>query len=374
MNIARFLLFILIAFTIYFGMHYYVYHNLAVLTSNWKWFKWVFIGLALSFPAVEIIGHASPLCPGPWTMRLASLWLGIVFLLFFWLLAINLLHFLISIIPGSPFIPKSYRIMAVMAWVLITCVWGLISGLSQPETVTYQVDRSERFKSGKLLRIVQLSDLHLGTSLGADFLAQVISRVHDLNPDLILITGDLIDMDIRNLQNFIPLLKKLRAPSGTFAVTGNHEYISNVQKFLDIMSQAGIPVLQNQLVFSNDGVQIAGVNDLEGRRISGSAVRSDMNLCLKDYNPGFPCILMSHQPKKYEAAVSKGVDVILSGHTHSGQLFPFHLFVKMAFKHISGNHKISQNTNIIISNGTGFWGPPLRVLAPAQIVVVEFRY
>jgi predicted MPP superfamily phosphohydrolase len=140
------------------------------------------------------------------------------------------------------------------------------------------------------------------------------------------------------------------------------------------METVNIPVLQNQMALVKDSIQLAGVNDLSARRMNRLSVTSDPVLALKNYNPDYPCILMSHQPKNLDHAVKKGVDLIFSGHTHKGQIFPFHIFVRMAFKYIGGNYEIGPNTNLIVSNGTGFWGPPLRILAPPQIVVIDFKY
>lgn len=374
MSIPRLITFLTIAMSVYFGMHYWVYRNLSVLTDGRAWFKWVFILLALTFPAVQIISHTCPFCPGVWVTRLAAFWLGLIFMLFLWFFFAWLLRTIVGLIPGLPEMHKKYWVLTVTLLVFGMAAWGMIQGLRPPRTVRYTIDRREHFGLDRSLRIVQLSDMHLGSSLGTDFLRDVINRTEELNPDLILITGDLVDMDLRNFKTMTPLLRELKAPMGTFAVTGNHEYISSVHGFLETMRQAGIPVLQNQLVHLETGLQLAGVNDLSANQMSPRHKGSDVNFALKNYDPSYPCILMSHQPAGLDTAVAKGVDLILSGHTHSGQVFPFHLFVRMAFKYITGNHQLGPKTNLIISNGTGFWGPPMRLMAPAQIVLVEFLY
>ncbi len=373
MNILRFLLFLSVALSVYFGMHYYVYRNLSALTSQWVWFKAVYFLLMLSFPLVQIISHKYPMIAGIWSHRLAALWLGFIFLLCMWFFFSNITLFFWSLIPGVPIPQPRTLSLIVTGAVALMCMWGLYNGLKIPSMANYTVDTSSRHQNSRTLRIVQLSDMHLGSALGESFLSDVVKRTMAIKPDLILITGDLVDRDSRNIVSMVPQLKQLKAPSGVYAVTGNHEYYSGLRAFLDLMKQAEISVLQNQLVTLPAGVQLAGVNDRTARQFDGENA-DQLAQTLNNYDPESPCILMSHQPKGLTLAVEKGVDLIFSGHTHSGQIFPFHFLVRMAFKYIRGLNKLSSRTSLIVSNGTGFWGPPLRILAPAQIVVVEFKY
>jgi predicted MPP superfamily phosphohydrolase len=374
MSPVRLVLFICVALAVYGGMHYYVYRNLLVVASKIAWFKWAFLAMSLSFPVVMFLGHGSPMCPGKWPTRLASLWLGVVFQLFVWFLVARIVRWLWARVPGLPEVRHDVVVWVVVACVLVLSTYGFIRVLAGPTTVKYTVDRASKYGVGNKVRIVQLSDVHLGTSLGEDFLAGLVERVHALEPDLLLVTGDLVDLDVRNFSGMMPLLSRLEARMGVYAVTGNHEYISGVDGFLDVMKSAGIPVLQNRLITIDGAVQLAGINDREAARMTGESIGGNLEVALADRDPSLPCILMAHQPAGLDHAVEKEVDLVLSGHTHAGQVFPFQVFVRLAFKHISGQHRIGPSTDLVVSNGTGFWGPPIRTFAPAQIVVVELEY
>lgn len=374
MSVTRFIPFAAVALSIYAGMHYLVYRSLQPLFGSTSAFKWIFILFMAGFPVIQVLSHGSALHPGLWVVRFSSFWLGIIFQLFIWYLVLGLALALAGLFhPVSPVLAKGL-VAAVLGLTLVMSIAGLYEALRTPRVAHYTVDRSDRFRQGRVIRIAQLSDLHLGSSLGRDCLEGIARRTLEAKPDLILISGDLVDMDVRNLEGMVPLLKSLKAPLGTFAVTGNHEYYSGLDSFLESMDHCGIPVLRNRAVIVGGGFQVIGVDDLTSERMGLGTASENMAKALAGFNPSLPSVMMHHQPKRYEKAVERGVDLILSGHTHAGQIFPFQLFVGRAFKYISGFHRVGPVTDLLVSNGTGFWGPPIRTFAPAQIVVVDFKF
>jgi predicted MPP superfamily phosphohydrolase len=202
-----------------------------------------------------------------------------------------------------------------------------------------------------------------------------VRAVNDLDPDLIAITGDLVDGSVARLRDDVAPLGELTAPYGTFFVTGNHEYYSGVDQWVDYLrDEFGWNVLLNEhRVVERDGARlvVAGITDFS-RRNAESPHRSNPSAAVLGAPEGVAQILLAHQPMSIHAAAQAGVDVQLSGHTHGGQFFPWNLVVYMVQPYVSGLSR-HENTQIYVSRGTGYWGPPLRVGAPSEITVITLR-
>jgi predicted MPP superfamily phosphohydrolase len=370
----KFIPFLAVALSVYGGIHYFIYRSLATLGWSRVPLAAILWVLALSFPLAHFSGLVGKGKLFYWLNQISSLWMGAAFLLLMTLGAANLLPPLFRLIPGFPGLGKNFWLQGALVLAGVMMLIGWISVRRDPRLTEYTVDRTARYGQNKILKIVQLSDLHIVSGLTDRVLGRAIPRINQLNPDLIFITGDLIDPGPLDVETLVNDLKALKASQGVYAVTGNHEYYAGVQKFLSLMESAGIPVLQNRMAVTTDGFQIAGVNDpgRPGMRYPGQG--SDVGLALRELGPDQPSILLSHQPVHLNAAIDKNVDLILSGHTHGGQIFPFHIFVRLVYKYCSGLYHPGPQTDLIVSNGVGWWGPPIRLLAPAQIVVVDFKY
>ncbi len=224
-------------------------------------------------------------------------------------------------------------------------------------------------------RIVQMTDLHIGATVKRPFVEDVVHAVNELDPDLIAITGDLVDGSVSRLRDDVAPLRELTAPYGTFFVTGNHEYYSGVDQWVDYFrSEFGWNVLLNEhRVIEKGGAQlvVAGITDFS-RRNADNLHRSNASAAINGTPSGIPRILLAHQPMSIHAAAQSGVDVQLSGHTHGGQFFPWNLVVYLVQPYVSGLSR-HENTQIYVSRGTGYWGPPLRVGAPSEITVITLR-
>jgi hypothetical protein len=231
-----------------------------------------------------------------------------------------------------------------------------------------------RLRGGRAWRVAQLSDVHIGPTLGREWLAGVVDRVNAERPDLVVITGDLVDGSVEALAEHVAPLARLVAPHGVFFVTGNHEYYSGAVDWCAHLTSLGIRVLRNEClaIGEDDGFTLAGVDDWTAHQFARLAPghRHDLEGALREAPPDRPVVLLAHQPKSVREAAPRGVDLQLSGHTHGGQLIPFNLLVRFQQPHVAGLERVSDRTQIYVSRGTGYWGPPMRLGAPAEITLL----
>lgn len=217
--------------------------------------------------------------------------------------------------------------------------------------------------------IAQISDVHVGPTVKRGYVAAIVTAVNRLQADAVAVTGDLVDGRVADLRDDVAPLAGLRSRHGTYFVTGNHEYYSGAAEWTAWLATLGLTVLNNQhVVLPHDGAALvlAGVTDY-GAHHFAPAERSDPQRALA----GAPAqagvrVLLAHQPRSAAAAAEAGFDLQLSGHTHGGQFWPFHLFVPLQQPFTAGLHRLRQLW-VYTSRGTGYWGPPLRLFAPSEI-------
>lgn len=217
-------------------------------------------------------------------------------------------------------------------------------------------------------RIAMVSDVHIGHILKADFLARIVERINALNADVVVIVGDLIDDDIAKVGKELSALKELASKEGVFYVNGNHEYYHGIVPIMEFMRSSGVRVLDNEAI-ELEGFNLAGVNDLAGLRF-GEYV-PDLARTRQGLNASKPSILLAHQPKFARLYDVGGFDLVLSGHTHAGQVFPMSIFVWLDQHYIHGLYQHTNETKLYVSSGAGFWGPSFRFLAPSEIVCID---
>lgn len=217
-------------------------------------------------------------------------------------------------------------------------------------------------------RIVQISDIHVGQTIKRDFVQRAVDRVKELAPDLIALTGDMIDGEVEQLRHHVAPLAELEAPCGCFFVTGNHEYYNNnPEAWIEETRRLGFTVLLNEhRLIERDGgrILLAGVTDY--------GHGSDPEAALADAPPGDVRILLAHQPRSIFAAAKLDCHLQLSGHTHGGQFVPWKYFIPLQQPFVAGLHRF-EKTWIYVNRGTGYWGPPLRVGAPAEISLLILK-
>lgn len=222
--------------------------------------------------------------------------------------------------------------------------------------------------------IAHLSDLHLDPVQAGRWLAKVVERTNALHPDLVAITGDLVDGSAAAYARDVEPLRGLNAPDGVYFVTGNHEYFHDLHGWLALLPSLGIRVLRNEhVVVGRDGEEfdLAGVDDHQGAAL-GPSHGPDVERALEGRDPERPVVLLAHQPRIIGEAERHRVGLVLSGHTHGGQIWPFTYLVYLQQPYVRGLWRRG-DTQIYVSCGTGFWGPPMRLGTTAEIALITLR-
>lgn len=217
-------------------------------------------------------------------------------------------------------------------------------------------------------KIVQLTDVHIGNTIGETFVRSVVESANAADPDVIVITGDLVDGPVSRLREAAAPLADLRAPHGVYFVTGNHEYYSGVDSWLEYLRTLGIRVLRNERVRIGSGEEyfdLAGIDDYRAGFYRGHG--PDLPRAVAGRDPRKELVLLAHQPRHVHEAKRHGVGLQLSGHTHGGQIWPWHYVAKASQGGLLAGHSHHEETQLYISRGTGYWGPPVRILAKPEI-------
>ena len=367
----RFAVFVGMLSSLLGGTHYYVYLRLVQGPAPGE--PWVRIGaigcafLAVLTPSGMIAARALPRPISTWVAGLSYSWLGILFMLLMGLGASEIARLILgSSVPE----PRLSQILAlsVSSLVAVATVWGLRRALGPIGVERVAIELPKLAEDARGFRLVQLSDVHIGPMLGRAWLERVVRQVNALEPDAVAITGDLVDGSVSRLREQVAPLADLRAKDGVFFVTGNHEYYAGADSWIAELRRLGITVLRNERV-ELDGLDIAGVDDFTA---FGKGHGPDLEAALRDRDENRAVVLLAHQPRQIDEAAARGVGLMLSGHTHGGQIFPWSFFVRLQQPYVAGliRHGGAQ---LYVSRGTGYWGPPLRVGAPPEITLLELE-
>jgi uncharacterized protein len=226
----------------------------------------------------------------------------------------------------------------------------------------------------KELNLVMISDLHLGTIIENSRLTGIIDKINSLNPDIILLAGDIVDEDLKPVirNNLGKTLKNLKSKYGTYGITGNHEYIGGVEEACTYLNANNIIMLRDSVVKIDNAFYIIGREDKDIKTFTGKK-RKSLEELVKQVDKSYPVILMNHQPFDLDESVKNEIDLQLSGHTHDGQLFPLNFITKLIFEVSSGYLRKGQ-TNFYVSTGVGTWGPPVRIGNSPEIVNIKLTF
>ncbi|MEK7730115.1 MAG: metallophosphoesterase [candidate division KSB1 bacterium] len=262
--------------------------------------------------------------------------------------------------------------VAILGLVGAIVMYGVYAARRRPRIVEVKIPFEHLPEDLTSLRIVQISDLHVGPTIKRDFVERVVAQVRSLAPDIIAFTGDLADGSVNDLRREVEPLTKLSARHGKFFVTGNHEYYSGAEAWIEEARRLGFTVLMNEHRVIQHGrarILLAGVPDFNAGHILSHHLSDPAAASSNAPAVGLK-ILLAHQPRSIFAAAQAGFDLQLSGHTHGGQFFPWNFLVPLQQPFVKGLHRY-QNTWVYVSCGTGYWGPPLRIGAPAEVAVIR---
>ncbi|GAA2587039.1 metallophosphoesterase [Dactylosporangium fulvum] len=262
------------------------------------------------------------------------------------------------------------RSMAVTAGALSVAAVGIgtAQALGPPNLKRVPIRLPKLPSSMTGFRIALVSDIHLGPLLGRSHTERIVRMINSVEADLVAVVGDLVDGSVAELGPAAEPLQDLRARHGSFFVTGNHEYFSGYQEWINEINSLGVRVLRNERV-DVLGLDLAGVNDVNGQDVGDGP---DFAKALGGRDTARPVVLLAHQPVQAHDAAKHGVDLQLSGHTHGGQMVPFNLLVSLESPVVAGLGDVD-GTQVYVTRGAGFWGPPVRFGAPPDISVIELH-
>ena len=364
-------IFITIFLSIFALLNLYIvkrYINKLDLNDTIKFYLKVFLFINY----IGIMGYAyaryNPIVPN-WFYFLSAIPIGIVFLFFCTAIIYDISRVLIDRSPISfsrrDFFKKTLDISSL----LITT--GLSAkAINEARHIEIKNVDIKLKNLQTTYKIIQLSDIHIGGIIDAPFIKSLVKKVNKLKPDIVVITGDLVDINIKDAMSALIELKALKSKFGTYFIVGNHEYFHGIKDVINTIKSLEITVLENESFYIGEyqkGFNLAGVYDVMGYRVEHH--EPDLKKALSNIDENSPTILLAHQPKFIEE-VQDNVDLVLSGHTHGGQLYPFRLLVKLVQPYISGLYQHSKNTQIYVNKGTGFWGPPMRLGATSEITFI----
>jgi hypothetical protein len=244
----------------------------------------------------------------------------------------------------------------------------------EPRLVQLEVELARLPAALDGFAIVQITDLHIGNTIGRRFVESVVAMAQAAAGDLIAITGDLVDGSVRRLGGLAAPLADLRARHGVYFVTGNHAYYAGADAWLAHLPALGIQPLRNERASIGDAgasFDLAGVDDFTGRWYRSHG--PDLDAALRGRDPARELVLLAHQPRQVHAAARHGVGLQLSGHTHGGQIWPWHYLAAAQQGGLLAGHSFHGATQLYISRGTGYWGPPVRFGAPAEVTRIALR-
>jgi len=372
-------LFFIIFFFLYGGMHLYAFLR----------FRAAFL-LGVPFQLVLLLAMAA-LTLTPFFVRLAEkhgyeilarwlsfggyLWMGVLFLFFSWSLALDLYRIVIR--TGEMLLHQdlaafrlSPRLRFLIPGVLAlgSALYGYYEALSiRAEEITLQTSKLP--ESLDRLRIVQISDVHLGLIVREDRFGKILRVVSRAQPDILVSTGDLVDGQINGLPGLAEMLQAINPRFGKYAIPGNHEYYAGFRQAADFTVRSGFTMLRGESVSIDGLVTIAGVDDPAGGYFHEENGISEKELLSGTSRKQFT-LLLKHRPFVNKECLGL-FDLQLSGHVHKGQIFPFGLFTKLYYPVHAGFSVFAQNSHLYVSRGSGTWGPPIRVLSPPEVTVID---
>jgi uncharacterized protein len=327
-----------------------------------------FLFLGMAYVAGRALENHFP-TPATILLHIGSWWLGFMAYLFLGCVLVDvllLIHLVVPFLPVDLIRSGQWYFTSLAIVILPSLALGHLN-VQFPQTRRVSLPSLLRLP----LRLAVASDLHLCSLVSAGRLDRIVDQINGLQPDLILLPGDIVDEDLSQTprgERFQKSLQKLKAPFGVFAVTGNHEWISGADAAVDWLESCGITVLRDQAVDVGPCV-VAGREDAAGPRF-GAGPGIPLTDILRGLDHSKPLIVLDHQPVRINEAAESGANLLLCGHTHHGQLWPFQWITQRLFP-VSHGHRAFGQTHVYVSCGAGAWGPQVRTSSRSEVVLIE---
>lgn len=352
-----------------------------LLLAGTSWPAWVVVTGSLIFAAAFVAmpammflgrGHTRP----DWMSATADAMLGVAWVLFVWSVLGNGLRVVLIAVGVEDPVRGRAVALTVIAVSVVLLAWGYAEAMRVPRIrkVTVAIAGLGRGLDG--LRVAVITDTHYGPIDRTRWSAAVVGRVNELGADIVCHVGDIADGIVSRRMDQAAPLADVAASSARVYVTGNHEYFSEAQGWLDYMERIGWAALHNRHIVverGGDRLVVAGVDDATAKASGLRGHGANLDAALAGADGALPVLLMAHQPKQVAHAVRAGVDLQISGHTHGGQIWPFNVLVRLEQPVVQGLSTHGEKTQLYTSRGTGFWGPPFRIFAPSEISLLTLR-
>lgn len=334
----------------------------------------VFGAALVALPLAMMFGHGRRRVD--WAAATGDTLLGAAWVLFVWSVLGHALRLVLALAGVDDPMRARVVAVAVVAVAAVLLVWGYAEAMRVPRVKELDITIAGLGRGLDGLRVAMITDTHYGPIDRARWSAGVVARVNELGADVVCHVGDIADGTVAERLDQASPLAAVEATSARVYVTGNHEYFSEAQGWLDYMGSIGWDALHNRHIVverGGDRLVVAGVDDATARSSGLRGHGANLDAALAGADRALPVLLLAHQPKQVTHAVRAGVDLQISGHTHGGQIWPFNVLVRLEQPVVHGLSRHGEKTQLYTSRGTGFWGPPFRVFAPSEITVLTLR-
>ena len=377
-------IFFTIFFTVYTALNYYIFirgwQALSTLAFLRPYYVVVFVLAAYGYVFSKLLYKFLPPIVYDIWLGVGAIWFAFLVYFILFLVGLDIIRLLESFFH---FLPKAiynnYEQTKKITAIVIIALVGLvvfIGNLNKRDIVVKTLELKLPKGNGKLneLNIVAASDIHLSPIDGERLLERIVDKMNSLNPDIIILAGDIVDdkAEVLEQRQIGESFKRLYPKYGVYSITGNHEFINGVNTSVKYAEHLGMKVLRDEFELIDSSFYIIGREDVSKRSFTGQQ-RKSLEEILSTINSDYPKILLDHTPVKLEQAEKNGVDLQFSGHTHHGQIWPANIITNMIYE-ISWGYKKKGNTQYYVTSGAGTWGPPVRIGSKSEIVNFKIKF
>ena len=366
MNIVIMLLTMLV---VIFGANFYIFFRLWHLVPLFPASRIILISAAfllVLLPFISIgLGSRFSYTVSSWMYRIGTSWLIMMIYLVILFLALDLVR-ITRLLPLDRFLFNSWTGLGVLSLIMAALMTVGAVHYHHKKRVELTVQTNKNGALGNSLKIVAISDLHLGYGIGTKEFQKWVALINREEPDVVLMMGDAIDNSLKPMydKDFTSVFREIKTKKGIFMAPGNHEYISGITKSIDFLTKAGVTVLSDKVVLIDDAFYIAGRDDRSNPQ------RGTIAQLVDTLDKSKPLILLDHQPFHFDEAKVNHVDLYLAGHTHSGQVWPISWIAKALFE-VSYGYLKKGNTHFYVTSGIGIWGGKFRIGSHSEYVVIN---